>query len=574
MYFSTMIATKYHYYIFFIILAISLQCCEKKKAHFTKPKIDRHITDSLLDIADTCTAKSDYDGAILHYYQGKVQAETKKDTNRIVYSLVCLAHIQYRQTDYNSAETTTIEALDMLQNKPNHLNLFDIHLLLGNIYNLQEQYIKALQHYKIAYKFKGLNKIEKLKAFNNIAWMDMNKSDFKNAAHKLEQIIKDSTLIKNNELYPIVLMNLGYCYFKNHNENAPLYLKKIQAIYPKNEQYILTSYCIIMSEYYEKTNLRLSNKYALLGYETASKIKSTDERLLLLKSLIRNSVEKQSKKYALKYILINDSITKVRMKSKIYFAKLKYDYSRFEKENVNLKLQKELLAAEERNKNNILLLTIALVLLITTIISFYLISKNKKEKRITTFETESRISKKIHDELANDLFQTINYGETTDLSQYQNKEKILNKLNTIYDQIRNFSRETKPVEIGITYTENLKAMLTEYSSNEINVILNGIEEISWNKINDEQKMDIYRILQELFINMKKHSKCSLVVLKFKKENKELKILYSDNGKGYMTSGYTTGNGIENIKNRVRHLQGSINFDKDNSGFKVNIIIPL
>jgi hypothetical protein len=44
-----------------------------------------------------------------------------------------------------------------------------------------------------------------------------------------------------------------------------------------------------------------------------------------------------------------------------------------------------------------------------------------KRKVKTSLTTEIRISKKLHDELANDVFQAMAFAETQDLSTSQNK---------------------------------------------------------------------------------------------------------------------------------------------------------
>ena len=82
-------------------------------------------------------------------------------------------------------------------------------------------------------------------------------------------------------------------------------------------------------------------------------------------------------------------------------------------------------------------------------------------------------------------------------------------------------------------------------------------------------------LQELMVNMKKHSKSTLVLLSFKKdENKFLVINYYDNGIGINFEKIVTKNGIQNIENRISTIDGTITFDSNqNKGVKTNIVIP-
>ena len=55
---------------------------------------------------------------------------------------------------------------------------------------------------------------------------------------------------------------------------------------------------------------------------------------------------------------------------------------------------------------------------------YYLKNRNKKEKAEAVYQSETRISKKLHDELANDVYQTMAFVETQDL---QNPINIFSK---------------------------------------------------------------------------------------------------------------------------------------------------
>ena len=75
--------------------------------------------------------------------------------------------------------------------------------------------------------------------------------------------------------------------------------------------------------------------------------------------------------------------------------------------------------------------------------------------------------------------------------------------------------------------------------------------------------------------MKKHSNASLVALIFNEEEKKLKIDYSDNGKGSSTQAIKTGNGLQNVENRIFSINGKLTFETEKGkGLKIIICIPL
>ncbi|UQD57551.1 sensor histidine kinase [Flavobacterium sp. K5-23] len=344
-----------------------------------------------------------------------------------------------------------------------------------------------------------------------------------------------------------------------------------------NDNRGLTDSYYNLSEYYKTRDINLSNKYALLTYQYSSKLNFVDIRLGALKLLIQNSNGNQSKKYSLLYLHINDSITKVRQKSKNQFAKIKYDSKKAKDENLKLKTQKaeNTLQLELHKNRTLILFFIVIIILITSgFLYYYLFTKSKREKVKTSYDTETRISTKLHDELANDVYQVIAFTETQDLSSANNKEILLTNLDTIYSRTRNISKENSTIETGTPFLYNLKEMISGYNTNSINIIINGIDTINWSTLENTKKITVYRVLQELLVNMKKHSKCSIVVLSFKKNKNNLHIDYTDNGVGVTFDKIKMKNGLENIENRIQAINGTVAFDtKFDKGFKVTIKFP-
>ncbi|MFV8374138.1 hypothetical protein [Flavobacterium sp. LB1P62] len=74
-------------------------------------------------------------------------------------------------------------------------------------------------------------------------------------------------------------------------------------------------------------------------------------------------------------------------------------------------------------------------------------------------------------------------------------------------------------------------MISGFNANAFNIFTNGIDTINWTTIDNHKKITVYRLLQELLVNMKKHSQCSIVKLTFKKNENKLQIDYTDNGVG-------------------------------------------
>jgi signal transduction histidine kinase len=185
------------------------------------------------------------------------------------------------------------------------------------------------------------------------------------------------------------------------------------------------------------------------------------------------------------------------------------------------------------------------------------------------YETETRIAKKLHDELANEVFQTLSFVQTQPLEP--NREDLLNALDRLYDKTRNISKEHESIQTGKHFSEDIKSMMSVFQSKNVNVLVKDTG-MDWAGMPNDIQILWYRVVQELLVNMKKHSRASLVVLQFEEEKHQWKLRYSDNGIGFNTKNCTGG--LQNVENRIFAVLGSISFDSEpDKGLKINLTIP-
>ncbi len=68
---------------------------------------------------------------------------------------------------------------------------------------------------------------------------------------------------------------------------------------------------------------------------------------------------------------------------------------------------------------------------------------------------------------------------------------------------------------------------------------------------------MYRVICELINNTIKHAKATKVVVKLTFDNSKLRLLYSDNGKGFVINNETMGMGLDNMRYRLRSGNGDL-----------------
>jgi len=564
---------KVHFLIFiFLLLIISTASCIKKE----DPSIKTKKTDykNYLSLADKYSENQVYDSAFYYYNKARLECETDEN-ERIIYTLLKMSVTQQIQGDYSGSETSATEAIPFFNEKTNSYYVVAVYNILGINYKNIFDFTNAIHYYNLAYKFSE-DDLQKSIIKNNIAVVYIDRGSYERALTILLPL-ETKQLADNAENNARVLDNIGFCYYKVKNPKALEYLNRSFEIRKDiKDSFGITSSLMHFSEIYTDTNQNLAKKYADSAYKKATEVNNVDDRLSSLGLFIKNSNGDELKKTTLLYLKINDSIVKARQKAKNKFAKIKYDSKKEKDENQKLRLEKaEHLLSLQEAKYQRIFFVLGIIILVLTLIYLrkYYLKKNRIEKLEASYDTETRIAKDIHDELANDVFHAITFTQTQSLTKDDIKETLLEKLDHIYARVRGISRENNDIHTGVHYSENLKEMLSTYNSAATNVIINGIEKVNWNAIDDLKKVAIYRVLQELMVNMKKHSGAPLVVLKFESNGKIVSIDYVDNGKG-TEKNKIIKNGLQNMENRILAIKGTITFDTEpDKGFRVNIKLP-
>lgn len=559
----------------FIILFFLFSCKEKKIVNPNTEAIRKEALSSRTKGIEEME-KEHYNIAFKNFNKSRILYETINDSANIEYALVIMASLQQMNGDYYGSKETITEAL-VYQKKNSQYKAYTKNLL-GVADKELSLYDDAISYYIEATK-ESTDSIEKLSPLANIAPIYIQQKKYDKAITLLESILSKNLLNNKSGAYSKTRIqdNLGYAYFKNGMDQKGFNLMN-EALQKRNE---IDSYGSIesylhLADYYSKKNVQKSDDNALKAYNISTKLNSVDERLEALQILISNDHSPKKHNYIQKYFTLNDSIIKVRNNFKNKSAKIKYDAKKEKDENEKLRLEKaeNLLALQKEKYLRIVLVIIFifLVILIAILIRYYK-NKNKATEFRASYETETRIAKKIHDELANDVYNVIAFTESQSLSKENTKENLLQKLDDIYSRVRGISKENNKIDTGANFTSSIKELLSTYNTTERNIIFTNLENINWEIVDDIKKVTISRILQELLVNMKKHSQANLVVVKFESDQNSILINYTDNGIG-CEKNKIAKNGLQNMESRIQAVKGTVDFETEpDKGFRAKIAIP-
>ncbi|SDX86863.1 tetratricopeptide repeat-containing sensor histidine kinase [Flavobacterium degerlachei] len=541
----------------------------------TQKKDTFYMGHSFLNLADYYSAKQQDSIAFSYFNKSKIQFEYKKDSSLVVYSLLMMSSILKNKDDYYDMEAVNTEVLNFINQTNRNYNFSCAYNNLGISLKETYDYKKSLGYYKKARQY-AEDESTRIIIDNNIASVFILDKEYQKAIILLSKLELAKSEVVSEKIKSKILNNLGLAYFKVNDSRAVGYFLKALAIREdQNDEYGLIGSYIQLANYYKsKENNLLAKQYALKAYKNASKMKSIDERLDALQILVNSSSENESRAFSTVHFRLNDSISEVRQRNKNQFANIRYDFSNQKEQNQKLSTQKAettLLLEKEKNSTLLMYFVILFLLGITALIINFLNNKSKKEKVRVSYDTETRISKKLHDELANDVYHAMTFAETQDLSTKYNKETLLRDLDNIYSRTRNISKENSFIDTGADFVPSLRDMMANYGNDEVNIIVNGLDVLQNTILETNKKITVYRILQELLVNMKKHSQCSLVVVTFKKMEKNIMIEYADNGIGAQTEQINIKSGLLNVENRINAIGGTLTFDNViQKGFKVRI----
>lgn len=373
--------------------------------------------------------------------------------------------------------------------------------------------------------------------------------------------------------------NLAHTLFlkKGFNKESITLLNSSLSIY--NEKKYKSGFIAIymkLAELYREKNKEKAIFYTDKAIEYA---RSLNNKFSLYEGLQNKILLKSNEEDNAEYVSIELEIEKNEDKMQSQFANAKYDFEKAEKERIKAENKaiiaenKTIIAENKTTQSKNILLIVLLVFLVVLVLVFIIYQKIKRRHKIekvkTVHNTEVRISTKVHDELANDIHYLLAQLETSD----PDKEAVLDRLDIIYNNARDISKQNRSVETGEGFPDELTNLFRSYQSDEVNVILKRYDIDIWNGISSHIKITLYRVLQELLTNMKKHSNATLVAVSIEKYKKELFVQFKDNGKGF--SDGISKNGLLNAENRIHAIKGKLTFDTElHQGCKFNINVPL
>ncbi|EDM44923.1 Tetratricopeptide TPR_2 [unidentified eubacterium SCB49] len=496
-----------------------------------------------------------------YFKKQKEEKRSKLDTTKTIFILRMLAIAEFEMGQIYASENTIVEAIKLLDASATKKNKHTDDYLgtynhLGMVYREIDQPKRAIATYNkaLAHSIKLKDSIILL---NNIANCHKELEQYDKSISIFELTYNKVLGLKDKIETARALDNLGHTQFKaGYTEGLPNMLQALEIRKEVNHNSQLYTSYKHLSEYYNSTNNKKEAlTYATLGKETAAKVNT-----MYYKDALSNYLKLNENSDISEYIHLNDSIRKATLQQDNKFASIEYNINKEKERTLKAKLDIE----KERRLKTIFQLVGIFIILIAIALYVVLKYRHKKEKIEQVYHTETKISKKIHDEVANDIYKIMAKIQTT-----PNQElSTLDDLEIIYNKTRDISKEHATIDLKVAFGSLLIDLLQNYQSDTVNVITKNITNIDWSIVDDLKKKVIYRVIQELMTNMHKHSGATLVVITASQSGKKLKLKYADNG---VVNSLKKGSGLLNTETRIQSVNGSVIFETNkNQGLTATI----
>lgn len=333
---------------------------------------------------------------------------------------------------------------------------------------------------------------------------------------------------------------------------------------------------------FAKGNYKEALNYGKDYYSYKTEIKQSDgleeAEQFLAKVYTALGEDKKANKHLINYQQLKDSVTGLKKAKVLSYYQTLYETEKRDAKIVEQQSEISLLDAQNKIKNQRMLFGAVGLLLVFIVVFSYRSYRFTKKKQLLEQQfsrdllqeqekERKRVSKELHDGVGQNLLLIKN-------SLTLNPDKTSKLVDKTIEDIRSISRNLHPIQLekfGLTkaienIVEDLNSLTTIFFSDEIENIDNFFPK--------EKEIYLYRIIQECFNNIMKHSGATAAKINIKKEENRVTITIQDNGSGFnfeKNNEKQKSFGLKSLQERVAFLKGNISFDsKKNKGTIITI----
>lgn len=543
-----------------------------------------------------------HDSAYYHYRKAQQTFEAMDNQLQSGQVLRRMAKVQSEIGDYTSSEATVIKAIEQLKPLNQYEELARCYDLLADNAKLLDEPKRALSHYDESLRYLEKAKVPPLKILTtkyNIALVYQKQGQHDKAIPVfLEVLAFDSIHQKNTRLCGRVLNNLGYSYLKSGQlTKLPDPFIKAQKIQDSiNDIGGKSSGALKLAEYYLTQKDSTNAIFYLQSARNLSLESGDNKQLLNVLRMFPRADQKNAAEYTQQYVTLNDSLQIQERQIRDKFARIRFETDEFIAENEVLAREKQLwtgiaaslimlgfagfIIINQRVKNRNLKFRQAQQASNQEIFNLMLAQGEKVEEGKKM--EQKRVSEELHDGVLGKMLgarmMLIGLNKKTDPEAIAERAKAISILQDVEGEVRSISHELSHAAYQKIHNFILSIKdLTQtiQSSSKINIDFKFTEELEWDALSSDIKINLYRMVQESLQNSVKHAACKNIHMSFYTDETSLAVNIADDGKGFVQRRGKKGIGMRNMASRIKKLNGTWSIKSElGKGTTVTFLIPL
>lgn len=544
--------------------------------------------------------------ALDFHLKAKPILETSKDYSVLGSLYTNMGNAYEALSEFDKAVDFQLKALENYEAGKDSLWIAGSYLNLGNRFKLIEEPDLSLEYYLKALEiYKGMgNEYMVTTSNNSVASAYIVKKEYDAAFEYAKKAFDgfESMGARLDQAYPVTNMALASWGLENFEEAEQYYIQAIALQKERGERLALLFLKNDLANVLLKQGKEnRAEALALTTYKEAEQmdfIPAIDALSKTLSLIYEEKVDfKKAYEYHQKHKAARDSLYFSEKSREVLNLKEKYESE--QKENEILRQQNELVESElSIKKRNNMLMGSGGLLAILLIAGFVMFREQKIKAKNFARETalekamaearaqedlkeqRLRIARDLHDNIGSQLTyltsitdsakRGIDKGEVFLMEKLtQMKQFSLVTISELRDTIWAMNKDEISLEDIKERTQQLAATVHEATDDKVKVNIKGSP---INKVlNAFMGMNLFRIVQESVNNAVKHSDSDQIDIRFEELDNRVQIVIEDFGKGFDTSGESTGNGLHIMRNRAQ--KAGIDFDQESilgKGTKVTL----
>jgi two-component system, NarL family, sensor histidine kinase UhpB len=554
-----------------------------------KLKFDRGIASCLLNIAYCYAAVGQLDDA-LPYIDSAISYYRKGGAaGRIITAYLNRADYNLQMRRFNESLADCDTAMQYAEKAGRGDAIGRVYQTIGSIYFLQGNYEQSKIYHEKAYPFfeKIGNVIMMTSTLNNIGNVYKQTKEYDRSIASFEKAIDLAVGIGNKNNVSMYYSNLSDVWYEK-GDKAKAEINAIKAIEyaraQKNDLQVAMAQNVLGNIYLKTNRINEAIKVAEESFKFSAKNKANEVSLKAAEELAEGYFKAGNYREAYRFIEVSKQLkdTLVQQKYDKDVAVMQTNFKVKEKDREILILNKDRqLQKQQLKQQYFIMITTAAISILVLAGVWLFINRNRLRQKMKELELRNQIAADLHDEVGSSLSSIHMLSQMAAQQDNETKHKdILVRMNSnakeTMDKMGDIVWMIKP---GEREGDGLKQRMERFAyeiciSKNIDTSID-LDELERVKLTMKQRKNVYLVFKEALNNAVKYSDTEKAEIKITAQNKELTLLIRDYGKGFRPGSTGRGNGLDNMKNRARELNGKLDIASGpGDGTSILLNIPL